>query len=487
MGHLYYDNKNFAGGAFEKKIIKSVYFGAELLWPHLPPVLTVDPLTIKFEGLGSSFNVNVTIANKPDALYSIITPSWLSVTNKTQTGFTLTAGENLTGALLDGEVIVSLDDFPNQTQTIEVQQAIEPLIIIYYDASISSTAIINLSNDVDWQSTRIDWGDGTIVDAIQYQNVHTYTDTSKVYKCTIRNLLNVPANLTYVGTDSNKNIVEVQLMGGLTSIGLRAFWWAVNLKKINISNTLVETIGDSAFGDCHKLSGLIKLENVTYVSPSAFIGVGVDYKDPNSPSGDDLLPGSPMLDVDLTGSPMDTFMGFSYVSNLRSMKISEKTPNITNNALTGCFSLTDLLVPYQGITIGSQAFSGCRRLTGTIKINAVSIGTGAMGDTGNKNNPSGLIWDLSDSTITEVNMFGSSGANQIILPPTITQVSDWSLSYTSQIQILKFNSTTPPITTGNPGLYPAPAGFIILVPINSVAAYKQATYWTQFQNNIQGF
>jgi len=42
MGHLYYENKNFAGGAFEKKIIKSVYFGKELLWPHIPLFITVD-------------------------------------------------------------------------------------------------------------------------------------------------------------------------------------------------------------------------------------------------------------------------------------------------------------------------------------------------------------------------------------------------------------------------------------------------------------
>jgi len=344
----------------------------------IPPVLSVNPLTIDFDGFANSQDVQVTIQNQPDASYSVTVPSWLTVSNQTQTGFTLNAGENDTGAQLSDEVVVTLDDYPDQTQTIEVSQKLIPIVQIIFDTSLGTTATLTLQIGVIIdENTVVDWGDGTITNpSLPNWNIHEYASSSQEYVATIKNMLNIPTEL--LGGMVQDNVVEVKVLGGIQSIGNAAYRNCHNLEKVNISGTSITSIGGYVFQDTPKFSGSLQFEYVETIGDYPFSGISSYYLDPNNPK--DMLPGSPVMTFDITGSPITSLPTGTLdgVCNLTEVYLSESVSEIGGVSFRNCTALEKLVIPGNSVMIDGSAFQGCSRLHGNIKINASTIASYAF-------------------------------------------------------------------------------------------------------------
>lgn len=75
--------------------------------------------------------------------------------------------------------------------------------------------------------------------------------------------------------DESPESLEYDIMYGTTVISAHAFARCINLKAVNIPDT-VRSIGDMAFWDCNKLTEVRIPENCTELSPKAFFGISIN-------------------------------------------------------------------------------------------------------------------------------------------------------------------------------------------------------------------
>ncbi|MGN0466853.1 MAG: leucine-rich repeat protein [Lachnospiraceae bacterium] len=119
-----------------------------------------------------------------------------------------------------------------------------------------------------------------------------------------------------------RNIKEIYLNDGITTIGDYAFTSYCYVNKISIPNS-VTTIGESAFEYCTSLSKITIPNSVTTIGESAFSGC----------------------------------------NNLREITIPNSVTTIGESAFSGCNSLREITIPNSVTTIGEYAFSGCNSLS----------------------------------------------------------------------------------------------------------------------------
>ena len=410
MGRLYYENKNFAGGAFEKKVIKAVYFGAELLWPHLSPVLFVDPLTIDFAGFGGSENIQVVIINIPSASYTVTVPDWLTVSNKTQNGFTLTASPNITGTSLTDIVTVSLDDFPEQILNIDVSQAVQSVL----ELDTAWTTVSNQYFLMDNLNIIADFGDGTIVNVseiiptpvIPYRLYHTFqagTFTVKFY-----NMQSIP-DLFII---SSVKVTAVKFISGIIKrIGVQAFYNSGYITSFIADLSSITSLGDLSFYGAFASGSNVELDfsspdfesigNAVFkgsrlakirFNPNATFSIGTSVFD-GIANLTELILGkvtsigvnafyncgsisSFSADFSLLTSVADNvfYAAFASTSSIELDFNSELFASIGANAFKSCKAIKIRFNPNATFSIGTNAFDSCTRITELILGKITSLG-----------------------------------------------------------------------------------------------------------------
>jgi len=138
--------------------------------------LILSKYNISFNENGGTDNIEVIIQGTQNRSYSILNiPSWLTLTNKTETGFTLSVVENLTEELRSIELIVQLDAHPMVQAILSVSQDGAWLSEFIFDVDIPSIAagnavrIFNLGTDPQAGSlgeVRIDWENNGVWETI---------------------------------------------------------------------------------------------------------------------------------------------------------------------------------------------------------------------------------------------------------------------------------------------------------------------------------
>ena len=172
-----------------------------------------------------------------------------------------------------------------------------------------------------------------------------YYDDYRAYSGSIT----IPATVTHNGTQYSvtsirKNafaycsLASIAISGGVTSIGIGAFYGCSSLTSITIPES-VTSIESGAFYKCSSLTAITIPEGVTSIGDAAF----------------------------------------RYCSSLTAINIPESVTNIEENVFYECSNLTSVTLPEIITSIGSSAFYGCSSLNRvSIPESVTSIGSNAF-------------------------------------------------------------------------------------------------------------
>ena len=236
---------------------------------------------------------------------------------------------------------------------------------------------------------------------------------------------------------------EYAIPDGVTTIGGYAFEYCRSLTSVTIPDS-VTTIGESAFAWCSGLTSVTIGDSVTTIGDYAFQGC------------DSLISVTIGDNVTTIG-----YGAFYYCSSLTSVTIPDSVTTIRELAFCDCYSLTSVTIPDSVTTIGFCVFSGCSSLTSvTIPDSVTAIGDGAF------------VYCDSLTSVT--------------IPDSVTSIGVNAFSICSSLTSVYCKPTTPPV--GNYGMFSDNAlGRKIYVPMESVEAYKSASYWSDYADYIEGY
>ena len=226
----------------------------------------------------------------------------------------------------------------------------------------------------------------------------------------------------------------------VTTIGEDAFYDCRSLTSINMPNS-VTNIGDFAFRWCSSLTSVSIGSGVTSIGEGAFSYcrslTSVTIPDSVTNIGE---------------------AAFSYCDGLTSVAIGSGVTSIGKYIFHTCTSLTSVVIPDSVTSIGINAFNTCISLTSvTIPDSVTSIGRGVF------NRCSGLTSVAIGSGVTSI------GYEAFFDCASLTSVTCLA--------------TTPP-TLGDNVFYNT-NNCPLLVPAQSLDAYKTATNWSTYASRIQ--
>ena len=172
------------------------------------------------------------------------------------------------------------------------------------------------------------------------------------------------------------------------------------------------------------------------------------------------------------------WFAFSGCSALTSVTIPNSVTTIRFRAFSGCYALTSVTIPNSVTTIGDRAFEGCSALTSVTIPNSVT-------------------------TIGEAAFYGCSALTSVTIPNSVTKIGSSAFSACRNLKILTFGSGLQSIgreafsgcinitQISSEAVVPPTCRIKalnginkseckLIVPKNSLDAYKQADQWKYF-------
>ena len=234
-----------------------------------------------------------------------------------------------------------------------------------------------------------------------------------------------------------RDVKQIIIGDGVTTIGQAAFRNRGSLTSVTIPNS-VTTIGVYAFSGCSSLTSVTIPNSVTTIGQAAF----------------NLC--SSLTSVTIPNSV--TTIGrsaFEDCSSLTSVTIPNSVTTIEVYAFSDCSSLTSVTIPNSVTTIGWYVFRGCSSLTSvTIPNSVTTIGSEAFSDCTN---------------LQKVNIGNS-----------VKTIGECAFNNCTSITQISSEAVVPP--TCEPGVFTNinKSKCKLIVPKNSLDAYKQADQWKDF-------
>ena len=192
---------------------------------------------------------------------------------------------------------------------------------------------------------------------------------------------------------------------------------------------------------------------------------------------------------------------FSYCSSLTSITIPNSVTTIKEYAFSNCSSLTSVTIPNSVTTIGGWAFNGCSSLTSvTIPNSVTTIGGWAFSICSSLTS---VTIPNSVTTIGDNAFIGCSSLTSVTIPNSVTRIGSEAFSDCTNLQKVNignsvktigefaFNKCTnitqisseavvPPTCESGVFFYVNTSKCKLIVPKNSLDAYKQAYQWEDF-------
>ena len=291
----------------------------------------------------------------------------------------------------------------------------------------------------------------TIPDSVTTIGALTFRDCSSLTSVTIPDSVAEIGEMAFFGCYS---LTSVTIPDSVTEIKYYAFAYCYDLTSVTIPDS-VTTIGEGAFYGCSSLTSVTIPDSVTTVGGYAFSGCGnlnaVYITDLVAWCNIDFI--NPLTDgsVDLSANPLcyakNLYLNGELVTDL---VIPDGVNEIKLMAFALCDSITNVTIPDSVTTIGDCAFYNCSRLT------SVTIG----------------------DSVTEIGWFAFTYCNNLntvyckaINPPTTIVHNNGYWSGFAKVD-----------ESGN--IY---IDCTIYVPTESVKAYKNASGWSEYADDIVGY
>ena len=220
------------------------------------------------------------------------------------------------------------------------------------------------------------------------------------------------------------------------------------------------------------------------------------------------------FDGDVTKIGNDALIGsavFMGRTSLTSITIPDSVTSIGKSAFNGCTSLTSVTIPDSVTSIGGNAFEDCTSLTAFYGkfatedncclivnewFNAFAVGCGAtkctipdgviyIGDRAFKNCAS-LTSITIPNSVTSIGHDAFNGCTSLInltIPDNVIVLAPNTFFGCSSLINIYCHPVAPPTITG-PDIFDNTHSCNIIVPLESIEAYKTAAVWSEYADNI---
>ena len=303
--------------------------------------------------------------------------------------------------------------------------------------------------------------------------------------------LKIPDGVTSIGNYAFcycSSLTSVTIPNSVTSIGDFAFQYCSSLISINIPDGVL-TIGEYAFSGC---SGLISInipDGVTSIGRSAFYEcsslTSVTIPDGVTSIGSDAFRNCSSLTSVTIPNSVTSIGGFAFYdcSSLTSVTIPNSVTSIGNSAFYYCSSLTSITIPDGVTSIGYEAFRGCSSLTSvTIPDGITQIEEGSF-ENCSKLKSATLPKKL--YMIKKEAFFGCSSLKSITIPDSVGYIYQQAFANCKGLESVKVLAETPPFAYDNTF---SNYEIELCVPEKSLEAYQKANPWSKFKTfkNLTG-
>ena len=325
--------------------------------------------------------------------------------------------------------------------------------------------------------------------------------------------ITIPDSVTTIGSwvfYGCTSLTSVTIGNGVTKIGDFAFYECRSLTSITIPDSVTE-IGEHAFSGCTSLTSMTIPESVTSIGSHAFSGcTGELIVNCNIPSATSLDKGK-FIGADFTkvtiGDSVTKIGSYAFYNcnSLTSVTIGNGVTTIEEMAFYNCDSLTSITIGNSVTKIGSYAFRYCDSLTSvTIGNGVTSIGGSAFSDC---TSLTSVTIGESVTTIDSSAFYDCSSLRSITIPDSVTSIGSYAFCGCTALTSVTIGSGVTKI--GENAFYRCywlqtvyckpttpPTGFRIdtnatsvriYVPMESVSAYKSASYWRDYSDKIFGY
>ena len=289
------------------------------------------------------------------------------------------------------------------------------------------------------------------------------------YNCGLTELL-IPEGVQTIDNYAFEynSLQNLTLPSTITSIGDEAFRYNSDFQSIICNAATPPTLGDNAF----RSNISIKVPMASIVAYRQAEG----WKNFTNYYGGEVVADGITYRIDENGATIIAAEATLTEANIPSSVEFEgnqyAVTKINDKAFSDNTNLTAVTLPESVVTLGSDAFSGCQSLK-TIKIPSKVT---AIPDRCFVSCSS-----LESVTIPEgVTTIGSSAFSNcrfktLTLPSTITKIDDGVFSHNNNLRTITCNAVTPPMLGDNVFYYSATSS--VKVPLQSIAAYRQADGW----------